>query len=540
MIFIEICTDIKLERNVICSINEKQNKTVSKTLNYNENIDELKSMIANDELHKNLTILEKLILESLEKEKLKYPVIEQGTEQLLDISKFKQKNFRNTNNKKFIIPTVQSTFHDIVKYEHLMKKQLIEIYNSNISDIIKKKIFIVRTLKTIKLMLIPLNSYKQNNDLKSALEELNDVFKENKVQRKGTNPFGDHATFFSNLLTDVYEIKESRAIPNKDDALILGHNETAVMDTNDFFFTTNSNINFMEALDNITNQYGLGLINHLGPHLIALGHFTVLKLALKNYKNYFEAKSIKFFSWQKILEFSMSDRFKILDMMCNQESVYYSEKKRRKTYLKLDRSRTSMECNILEYLVHYFNKYQLEIMKTTQDTDFDIHGMMEHKYIKDYFFSYMCNDPKECIIYHTNQFKKEANEENTFPETETHHKISAYNLYLNYYYFIKRYSSYGTKKILYVHLLNLTGLLNHDTRAYVTSLYLPGYYNAVEMSFTEEKEFANLIEKLLKCIEKCHADQPYALSKDSNFLNDITKCDLCKGTFLYSSSNIKK
>ncbi|SCQ12807.1 cytoadherence linked asexual protein 3.1, putative [Plasmodium sp.] len=535
MIFIEICTDIKLERNVICSINEKQNKTVSKTLNYNENIDELKSMIANDELHKNLTILEKLILESLEKEKLKYPVIEQGTEQLLDISKFKQKNFRNTNNKKFIIPTVQSTFHDIVKYEHLMKKQLIEIYNSNISDIIKKKIFIVRTLKTIKLMLIPLNSYKQNNDLKSALEELNDVFKENKVQRKGTNPFGDHATFFSNLLTDVYEIKESRAIPNKDDALILGHNETAVMDTNDFFFTTNSNINFMEALDNITNQYGLGLINHLGPHLIALGHFTVLKLALKNYKNYFEAKSIKFFSWQKILEFSMSDRFKILDMMCNQESVYYSEKKRRKTYLKLDRSRTSMECNILEYLVHYFNKYQLEIMKTTQDTDFDIHGMMEHKYIKDYFFSYMCNDPKECIIYHTNQFKKEANEENTFPETETHHKISAYNLYLNYYYFIKRYSSYGTKKILYVHLLNLTGLLNHDTRAYVTSLYLPGYYNAVEMSFTEEKEFANLIEKLLKCIEKCHADQPYALSKDSNFLNDITKCDLCKGTFLYSS-----
>ncbi|SOV76019.1 cytoadherence linked asexual protein 3.1, putative [Plasmodium sp. gorilla clade G3] len=194
-----------------------------------------------------------------------------------------------------------------------------------------------------------------------------------------------------------------------------------------------------------------------------------------------------------------------------------------------------MECNILEYLIHYFNKYQLEIIKTTEDTDFELHGMMEHKYIKDYFFSYMCNDPKECIIYHTNQFKKEANEENSFPETETHHKISAYNLYLNYYYFMKRYSSYGTKKILYVHLLNLTGLLNHDTKAYVTSLYLPGYYNAVEMSFTEEKEFTKIFEKLLQCIDKCHDDQPYTLSKDSNLLNDITKCDMCRGTFLYSN-----
>ncbi|KYN93074.1 cytoadherence linked asexual protein, partial [Plasmodium gaboni] len=100
---------------------------------------------------------------------------------------------------------------------------------------------------------------------------------------------------------------------------------------------------------------------------------------------------------------------------------------------------------------------------------------------------------------------------------------------------MKRYSSYGTKKALYVHLLNLTGLLNYDTRAYVTSLYLPGYYNAVEMSFTEENEFATLFENLLKCIEKCHLHQPNQLLKDSNFRNDITKCDLCKGAFLYSN-----
>ncbi|SOV20283.1 cytoadherence linked asexual protein 3.1, putative [Plasmodium sp. gorilla clade G2] len=543
-----------LNEKVICSINENENETktisqyenqnqnVNQTINHYDNIDQLKSMIGNDELHKNLTILEKLILESLEKDKLKYPLIKEGSDQLLDISKFQKKNVSDTNDESYVIPTIQSSFHDIVKYEHLMKKQLIEIYNSDISDIIKKKIFIVRTLKTIKLMLIPLNSYKQKNNLKCALEELNNVFITKNVEEKKTiSPVGDHATFFSNLLTrfkniisGVHDIEQSHGIKPKKELLILDDTKIDVMDTNDFFFTTNTNINFMEALDDITNQYGLGLINHLGPHLIALGHFIVLKLALKNYNSYFQAKSIKFFSWQNILQFSLTDRFKVLDMMCDHESVYYSEKKRRKTYLKVDRSHTSMECNILEYLIHYFNKYQLEIIKTTQDTDFDLHGMMEHKYIKDYFFSFMCNDPKECIIYHTNQFKKEANEENTFPE-EPNREISAYNIYLNYYYFMKRYSSYGTKKTLYVHLLNLTGLLNYDIRAYVTSLYLPGYYNAVEMSFTEEKEFSTLFENLLKCIEKCHLHQPNTLSKDSNFLNDVSKCDVCKGAFLYSN-----
>ncbi|SOV23556.1 cytoadherence linked asexual protein 3.1, putative [Plasmodium sp. DRC-Itaito] len=524
-----------INENVIYSKkNEYQNETIikniknenkNKNVNYNDNINQLKSMIGNNDLHKNLKILEKLILESLEKDKLRYPVIKEGTEQLLDISKFKKKYIIDKNEEYYIIPTLQSTFHDIVKYEYYMKGQLIEVYNSNISDIIKKKLFIVRTLKTIKLMLIPLNYYKQNNDLKIALEELNNVFISKNVEEKSINPIIDDETFFSNLINDVSEIKKNKEIENKGETLILGDNKIDVMDSNDFFFTTNSNVDFMEALDDITNQYGLGLINHLGPHLIAL----------KNYKNYFEAKNTKFFSWQKILQFSLTDRFKVLDMMCDHDSVYYSEKKRRKTYLKVDRSNTSMECNILEYLIHFFNKYQLEIIKTTQDTDFDLHGMMEHKYIKDYFFSFMCKDPKECIIYHTNQFKKEANEENTFPE-EPNREISAYNLYLNYYYFMKRYSSYGTKKALYVHLLNLTGLLNYNTRAYVTSLYLPGYYNAVEMSFTEEKEFTNLFENLIQCIEICHLSQTSQSSKGSNFLNDVTKCDLCKGAYLYSNS----
>lgn len=275
-----------LNKNVIYSINENKYETISQNVkkieneklspnlndngNYNDNIDQLKSMIGNDELYKNLRILEKLILESLEKDKLKYPVLKEGTEQLLDISKFKKNYITDTSDKTYVIPTLQSTFHDIVKYEYFMKGQLIEVYNSNISDIIKKKIFIVRTLKTIKLMLIPLNYYKQNNDFKAALEEVNRVFISKDVQERKASPIVDHETFFNNLLNHVREIKKNKEIENKGETLILGDKKINIMDSNDFFFTTNSNVNFMEALDDITNQYGLGFINHLGPHLIGI------------------------------------------------------------------------------------------------------------------------------------------------------------------------------------------------------------------------------------------------------------------------------
>ncbi|KYN93077.1 cytoadherence linked asexual protein, partial [Plasmodium gaboni] len=204
---------------------KNKNKNINKNVNDNDNINQLKSMIGNNDLHKNLKILEKLILESLEKDKLRYPVIKEDTEQLLDISKFKKKYIIDKNEEYYVIPTLQSTFHDIVKYEYYMKGQLIEVYNSNISDIIKKKLFIVRTLKTIKLMLIPLNYYKQNNDLKIALEELNNVFISKNVEEKSINPIIDDETFFSNLINDVSEIKKNKEIENKGETLILGDNK---------------------------------------------------------------------------------------------------------------------------------------------------------------------------------------------------------------------------------------------------------------------------------------------------------------------------
>ncbi|SOV75735.1 cytoadherence linked asexual protein 8 [Plasmodium sp. gorilla clade G3] len=469
-----------LKKRIICSINERKNvnENLNEDQNDNDNIYQLKSMIGNDELHKNLTILEKLILDSLENDKLKFPLVKHETEKYLDLSKFKKKSINDVDDDMYIIPTIKSSFYDIAKYENLLKEQLIEFYTANISDLIKKKLLIVRSLKTIKLMLIPLNSFKEKNNLKIALEELNKVFMNNMDQSEKKDLLNNHREIFRNILNVVDHIKKSDEIINKGEALILGDTKIDLMNTNDFFFTTNTNIKFMEELDSILNQYGLGLINQLGPHLIA--------------------------------------------------------------YMKVDRSNTNMECNILEFLIHFFNKYQLEIIKITEDTDFDLHGMMEHKYIKDQFFSYMCNDTKECIIHHSNRFKKEKDEVDTFQEQDNSHNISAYNLYLNFYYFMKRYSSYGMRKTTYVHLLNLTGLLNYDIRAYVTSLYLPGYYNIVEMSFTEETDLSTLFDHSLECIKKCYLHEKYEYtslmkntSLDSNFVNEVSKCDLCKGAFLY-------
>lgn len=77
-----------------------------------------------------------------------------------------------------------------------------------------------------------------------------------------------HSETFRNILNVVDEINKSNEIINKGEAIILGDTKIDLMSTNDFFFTTNSNIKFMEELDNISNQYGLGLITQLGPHLI--------------------------------------------------------------------------------------------------------------------------------------------------------------------------------------------------------------------------------------------------------------------------------
>lgn len=58
-----------LKRRVICSINESKNvnENLNGDSNPNDNINQLKSMIGNDELHKNLTILEKTYIRFVRK-----------------------------------------------------------------------------------------------------------------------------------------------------------------------------------------------------------------------------------------------------------------------------------------------------------------------------------------------------------------------------------------------------------------------------------------------------------------------------------------
>ncbi|ETW52338.1 hypothetical protein PFUGPA_05345 [Plasmodium falciparum Palo Alto/Uganda] len=353
-----------LKRRVICSINESKNvnENLNGDSNPNDNINQLKSMIGNDELHKNLTILEKLILDSLENDKLKSPLVKQETDKYLDLSKFKKKSINDADDDIYIVPTIQSSFYDIAKYENLLKEQSIESYNANISDLIKKKLLIVRTLKTIKLMLIPLNSYKEKNNLKIALEELNKVFKNNINQSEKKRLLNSHSETFRNILNVVDEVNKSNEIINKGEAIILGDTKIDLMSTNDFFFTTNM----------IIETYFINNINDL----------------LNNNK------------------------------------------------------RKKNKSNII--------------------------------WITNRLIEYLCN--------------------------------------------------------------------NYDTRAYVTSLHLPGYYNTIEMSFTEETELPTLFDHSLECIRKCYLDERYEYTSfmkhiplDSNFMNEVSKCNLCKGAFLYAN-----
>lgn len=129
------------------------------------------------------------------------------------------------------------------------------------------------------------------------------------------------------------------------------------------------------------NVFAKSFINTINTNLYTF------KAVMSKTPEWIHEKSPKHNSYD-IIEKRYNEEFKMT-------YTVYQHKKAKTQVISLgtnDRSNTNMECNILEFLIHFFNKYQLEIIKITEDTDFDLHGMMEHKHIKDGFFSYICND----------------------------------------------------------------------------------------------------------------------------------------------------
>ncbi|CRG85455.1 cytoadherence linked asexual protein, putative [Plasmodium relictum] len=457
------------------------------------NINELINVIGNVELYDNLIKLEGLMLQSLEMDELKLPILNPEIKIYLNMSNFKVVRIISNNEEyDYIIPTSRCNTEDLVKFEYILKEQLVRSYDSKNSNLVKKKNLIVRSLKIIKFMLVPMNFYKKTKKIKESLIELNSLFY---YKSKRLNKTLIYHIKYKNWLFQ-FNKSNYKNIRKKLFTHMPIYTNSDIIEHNDLFFTTNSDINSMKKLDYLSNFYNLGIYNLIGSHFIVLGHFIVLKLALKYFFRYFELGSVKFYSWQNILQFNISDRFKALDLLCNRTVNYEANIKRRKKYLNSNLISPLEECGTLEFLINYFNTYQMELYAYANQINLNVQILLENNHLKDKFFDFMCNNYENCNIYESDKFKNEyneivlkKNEKNEFSRgiCSKSYGINAFDIYINFLYFIKYYSYYNKNNILYVHLLNLIGILNGDSKAYVSSIYLPGYYNSIETCYMKDK-----------------------------------------------------
>ncbi|EUD63914.1 hypothetical protein C922_05707, partial [Plasmodium inui San Antonio 1] len=506
------------------------------------NVEELKNMIDNKELYMNLKVLERNIITSLHSDELKVPIVTpENVSYLKDMSNFKTIKISSEDgiSNIYIIPRTDANANDLIRYEHITKEQLIKSYTLEKSDLVKKKIIIIRALKIIKLMLTPMISYRKTQNLKESLMRINEIFHYNDDLFKNhiSNTYSDE--YFRRIINHIEELKKFDPKNNAYASTILKNATFNVERSSELLFTTNDDISFMENLDKISNSYGISMYHLVGSHLIALGYFVVLKLALKKFQNYFVQGELRFFSWQKILQYNMSDRFRLLDAMCDADGAVYSDMKRRKIYLKKNRNCTSEECVILEFLIHHFNKYQMELITNIYQEDFKTQVLLEHKHMKDDFFRFMCNSIYYCNVNNNAPFIKEDMIETPLNNrTFYFRRTDPFMLYTNYLNFVMRYHHFTPKEILYMHFLNLIGILNNESKAYVSSLHLPGYYNAIELAFDDNSSIADLFRNLIECIRGCISSRKEKRPSriKYQFVHEelrIAKCDMCKGTYIY-------
>ncbi|SCO66688.1 cytoadherence linked asexual protein 7 [Plasmodium vivax] len=522
----------------------------------NENIEELKRIIDNAELYANLEKLEYMILQTLEQDKLKLPIVRHDVRRYFDFSKFKMIPFKavNHHDREYIVPTVHSEAEDIIKYEHALKTQVAIDYKHELSDLIKKKILIVRTLKIIKIMKIPMNEYKKSFKISEALLKLNNLFT-NKNDPKNDDEVGTRMMkkrIFGKRGLSGKTVRRRIALYMPIDF------QMDIINYNDLLFTYQPNIELMRKLDRKANYFDIGIFNYVGSHFVALGHFILLKLAHKHYNKFFEIGNLKFHNWNSILRFNHSDRYKVLDLLCDESNSYEGDKKRRELYLKNNISSTTEECTILEFLVHHINKYQMELFTNAAKLNLNLQMLMENFHLKEKFFDFMCKKDSSgsCCIYDGPKFKEEKQEDMPFVDKHNYTfeqtklifpiKSNPHDIFTNYVNFIKYYNEFNGDQVLYIHLLNLIGLLNGNIGAYVGSLYLPGYYNAIQLAYEDNRPMKDLYENLVKCVEMCYSRTkknktlPFKISsifKNKKF--DSSKCNICEGTLFYINNQVQ-
>nr|AAL57302.1 cytoadherence linked asexual protein-like protein [Plasmodium chabaudi] len=490
-----------------------------------DNVNELKKMIDNKELYDNLMKLQRELIKSLESDNVKFPKATSESKKYIDTSNFKVINCDNAENGgdgiECIIPEERTGLEDIIKYENIAKTEGMKLYTQEDSRLIKRKMILIRGLKVAKVMTLSMDVYRETGDLKKALNAVDDIL----YGEAGSN-----------------DERKDQAV-NKNgkylDMLMHDIDKQKLFEMSDGFFTTDGSFEFGENLERIARQHRIGLFQLIGPHFPVLGHLITLSLANKNYVNFFEKGKGHFISWQKILSFNMSDRFKALDLMCNVEGSVDILNKRRISYLEQNRKAVFDECNILEFLIHHFNKYQLSLISRTYDDEFKSYYLFEHKDMKDDFFRYMCNSSKNCNIYNSDRFLDNDNDDNkaVLKNVKSFNVDAPFDVKDNFGVFAHNYLDFSPQQIVYMHFYNLSGILNNEIEAYVGSLYLPGYYNAIQLAFDDEVTLKDQFTNLTKCVTSCKAyDKKNKSSNKSKKLTAkeekiVSKCNICKGAF---------
>ncbi|SCN59999.1 cytoadherence linked asexual protein 9, putative [Plasmodium chabaudi chabaudi] len=509
-----------------------------------DNKNELKKVIDNDSLYSELNRLQDMLLYTIEHDVLKLPTKTNNIKDEYINDNFKEvliEDETSDKNEPYLILKHDATVEDVINYEHILKEQVALKYDPSISDQIKNKILVVRTLKIVKFMLLPINHYKKNKDIKEALQELNKMFTydHNDDTSKLNNTTYENMIYSSKIIKAQNKTPENPDITEDD------------IDYKNLLFSYEPDIEYMKKHDALSNHYGIGIYNYIGTHYIALGYFITLKMALQHFDKYFVKGYLKFYTWGTILRHTLDDRYKALDLMCDDSHRKKNMVNKKNSIAKTRIISASQDCSVLEFLIHQYNMYQVELFKRASILNLNIQIFLDTDALKQKFFTFMCKKSNECIIYRGPQFKGEKNKYNDFVDhnpkfndyrIETNERRNPYSAYINYYYFIKYYNEFNQDQVIYAHMFNLIGILIGNPSALVNSLYLPGYYNAIQISYIENRQLSDLYANLIKCYNLCYYRKKYPLISNiqnniPNIKYDTSQCSICEATAFYINNH---
>ncbi|KMZ87313.1 hypothetical protein PVBG_05304 [Plasmodium vivax Brazil I] len=135
----------------------------------------------------------------------------------------------------------------------------------------------------------------------------------------------------------------------------------------------------------------------------------------------------------------------------------------------------------------------MELFTNAAKLNLNLQMLMENFHLKEKFFDFMCKKDSSgsCCIYDGPKFKEEKQEDMPFVDKHNYTfeqtklifpiKSNPHDIFTNYVNFIKYYNEFNGDQVLYIHLLNLIGLLT------------------IQLAYEDNRPMKDLYENLVKC-----------------------------------------